>query len=478
LPTRAAAQQDALVQHYQKAQEAQAARDYTTAIAHYERIVVLRPDLAEAFANLGALYYEIDEQAKATAALKKALALKPGLAGPNFFLGALAFKSHNYADALRHLEKARNLDPDNLLVPLYLGYAYFGLLKYREAISWLQRASALSESRTDALYHLSKAYARLSRDGLERLRATHPDSPLLALVRAHFYEAQGNVEEAKSEYDRLIQRHPQAAGLKQRRDWLDRRTSESAIPAALIEGVSIDSTVYLYQPPSTSLLLDEIGKYQNIVEGLNKESESAQRMYAVAEVYQILSYLSSLWVVQSDPDSYRSHQLKGELLEAQGKTQESIEAYSKAIRLQPRLEGVHFSIGNLYWVNGKMDEALAHLEKEIALNPNHPQALYEIGDILYAEGKVAEAARYFSEALKKDPNMPEAHLAAARILEQKGEFAAALERLRKVIKIAPTDPSPHYRMSIIYRKLGRAAEAEVARRTFQKLKTAQPDANF
>ncbi|MBC8166924.1 MAG: tetratricopeptide repeat protein, partial [Bryobacteraceae bacterium] len=83
------AQQDSLLQHYQKAQHAQAARDYPTAIHHYERIVVLRPDLGEAFANLGALYYEVGERDKANSVLKKALALKPDLAGPWFFLGAL-----------------------------------------------------------------------------------------------------------------------------------------------------------------------------------------------------------------------------------------------------------------------------------------------------------------------------------------------------------------------------------------------------
>ncbi|MEJ7607052.1 MAG: tetratricopeptide repeat protein [Bryobacteraceae bacterium] len=471
------AQQDALLQHYRKAQEAQAVLDYSGASHPYARINALRPDLAEAFANLGALYYEVGHQEKANTVLKKALALKPGLAGPHFFLGALAFKAHGYREALRYLEKAQVLEPDNLLVQLYLGYAYFGQSKYRDAIPRLERAAALSVSRTDALYHLSKAYAHLSKESFERLRNTYPDSPFLSLVRAHFFEAQGNLTEAKAEYDRLIEREPRAAGLQQRRAWLDHRDPGSTVPSALMEGATIDSTIYLYKPPTTSRILDEITAHQHIAEGLAQESESPERLYGIAEVYQILSYLSSRWVVQSDQESYRSHQLEGELLEAQGKTEEAITAYSKAIQLQPRLEGVHFSIGNLYWVDGKMEEARGHLEKEIALNPNHPQAHYEIGDILYAQGKIAEAARHFSVALKLDPNMVDAHLATERILEQEGQLAAALEHLREVIKIAPANPAPHYRMSVIYRRLGRVAEADEARRTFQKLKALQPVEN-
>lgn len=470
-----AAQQDALVQHYQKAREAQAAHDYPSAIRHYERIVAIRPDLAEAFANLGALYYEVGQREKANTVLRKALALKPGLAGPYFFLGALAFKEHNYKEALPFLEKAQEVDPENALVELYLGYAYFGQSKYREAILPLQRAAWRGEGRTDALYHLSKAYAHLSKEAFEKLREKYPDSPFLSLARAHFFEAQGNVEEAKTEYDRLIQKHPQASSLKKRRAWLEKRTAESGVPPALLEGAAVDSTVYLYEPPSR--IEDEITKYQGMVAVLDKQTESAERLYEKAEIYQILSYLSSLWVFQSDPDSYRSYQLKGELLEAQGKTDEAIAAYTKAVELQPRLEGVHFSIGNLYWVGAKMDEALGHLEKELALNPNHPQAHYEIGDILYTQGKLPEAARHFSEALKLDPNMVDAYLASERILEQDGKLAAALLQLQKVTKIAPSNPAPYYRMSVIYRKLGKPADAEEALKRFQKLKAAQPAEN-
>lgn len=461
--------------HYQKAQQAQAALDYKAAIHHYERIVAMRPDLAEAFSNLGALYYEVGQREHANAVLKKALALKPGLAGPHFFLGALAVKSRDYTAALRYLETAQRLDPNNLLVQLYLGYAYFGHSKFRDAVPRLQRALALNESRTDALYHLSKAYAQLSKDGFEQLRKSHPDSPYLSLARAHFFEAQGNLEDAKAEYDRLIQQNPGTAGLKQRRAWLEERSADSRPPAALLDGASIDSTVYLYEPPSSAL--DEVAKYQSMAESLDKGLESPEQLYGRAEVYQILSYLSSLGVLQSDPESYRAQQFKGELLEAQGKPKEAIEAYSKAVQLQPKLEGVHFSIGNLYWVGGELEQALVHLQKEIALNPNHPQAHYEIGDILYTQGKVPDASRHFSAALKLDPKMVDAHLAMERILEQGGKLTEALEQLRKVVEIAPANPAPLYRMSVIYRRLGKAAEAEKARLAFQKLKAAEPAQN-
>src|SRR5215831_10282127 len=76
---------------YEQARTAEAAGDIRTAEEKYERIVSLRPDIAEAYANLGRLYYQQQQLEQAAHCLKKAIELKPHLAGPYFFLGVMAF---------------------------------------------------------------------------------------------------------------------------------------------------------------------------------------------------------------------------------------------------------------------------------------------------------------------------------------------------------------------------------------------------
>src|SRR5207237_6085423 len=77
-------QQDALLQLYREAQQAQSAGDYQKAIANYKRIVVLRPEMAEAYSNLGILYYDQRQSDHALTAFKKAIELKPELPAPYF----------------------------------------------------------------------------------------------------------------------------------------------------------------------------------------------------------------------------------------------------------------------------------------------------------------------------------------------------------------------------------------------------------
>src|SRR5437870_692720 len=79
--------QDVLAQLYKEAREAQQAGDYKTATQKYEGIVKLQPEMAEAHANLGLLYYQQGHAEQAAETFKKAIQLKPSLAGPYFFLG-------------------------------------------------------------------------------------------------------------------------------------------------------------------------------------------------------------------------------------------------------------------------------------------------------------------------------------------------------------------------------------------------------
>src|SRR5262245_60550942 len=113
---------DALADLYKEARQAQLAGDLKTATENYKRILALRPDMAEAHANLGVLYYQQKQWEPALKAFKKAIQLKPDLAGPYFFLGVLSFNARNYTEASLYLEKAEAQDPSNFAIQLYSGY--------------------------------------------------------------------------------------------------------------------------------------------------------------------------------------------------------------------------------------------------------------------------------------------------------------------------------------------------------------------
>lgn len=466
------AQDDVLLKLYAEARAAEAAADYPAATQRYEKIVALRPDMAEAHANLGNLYYVQGRAERAAASFKKAIRLKPSLGAPHFFLGVLAFNARDFDRAQQYLNKAAGLDPYNPLVPLYLGYTLYAQSKHFEAVASLENVTTADGNNQDAWYHLSKSHGQLSKHYFEKLQKQYADSFYTYLARSHFYESGGNWEDARQELQRALGKRAGEKHLEQRMEWLHRRAQdESAAPPAGTDDPLEGSTKYLYSPPEGAQIRAAYEAERSRAAELHKQAaDSPEILYALAEGHQSLSFLSSLWVLQTNPDSYRAHQLRGQLFEAANKMDEAIAEYQRALALKPELQTVHFAIGNLHWRRGRLEEALPELQQELKVDPNDPHAHYEIGDILFSQNKLVEAEQHFAKALQFAPDMQEAHLAIERIASASGDVGKAVFHLKKAAEIAPTDGTPHYRLWLLYRKLGKTAEAQKEREIFEKLK--------
>jgi tetratricopeptide (TPR) repeat protein len=306
-------QQDVLIQLYTDARKAQADGDYKTATQKYECLIKLRPEMAEAHANLGVLYYQQGQAEQALQTFSKAIQLKPDLAGPHFFLGVLSFNNRNYEEASKYLKRAETLDPSNFAIQLYSGYNHYARSSYLEATRHFEKAVAMEGTDPDAFYHLSKSYGHLSKQFFDQLHKTYRDSIYTHLARAHFYEADQNWEGAKEDYRLATEKRPNNQRLKQRLQWVTDRASGEA--ASSLESVPADDMVdgslkFLYAPPTGGKIKEELQRYQNQVQVFtNQKEDSAEKLYGLAESYQILSYLASLWIAETDPDSYREPSL-------------------------------------------------------------------------------------------------------------------------------------------------------------------------
>jgi tetratricopeptide (TPR) repeat protein len=472
----AAISQEDLGRLYAEAQAAQNAGDLATAARKYEAIVRLRPDMAEAHSNLGNLYYQQGDAARAGAAYRKAIQLKPQLAGPHFFLGVIAFNQHDYAAALSHLSRASRLDSRNALISSYLGYTQYARGSYAEAAAALENAAEIEGRNIDVLYMLGKSYGHLAGEAYTLLQKKFPEAAYTYLARAHFFEAEQNWKSAAGQYGMALEKLPGNARLREKQAEMAARSPakpEIANPARsddLVDG----SLAYLYAPPAGPRIAQEIAVRRARIGSLKPAGpDPDRRLYLTAESYQILSYLAGLQVFEIDPQSYRAHQIRAQLLETSGKDEEAVAEYRRALELKPDLQNVHFAIGSLYWKDRRLEEARVELEEELRLNPNHPQALYELGDILTGAGKAREAEAHFRKAVKLEPKMAEAHFALEKIYTQNGQYQQAVDQLRKALEIDPSDPTPHYRLASIYRKMGRNQEAEEELKIFSRQRTAR-----
>ena len=88
---------------------------------------------------------------------------------------------------------------------------------------------------------------------------------------------------------------------------------------------------------------------------------------------------------------------------------EAIDAYEKALALEPKNADVRVDLGTCYRNTGKPDMAVKEYRKALEVNPQHMHALKNMG-IVYAYDlrDSKEAVKAFEKALSIAPNDPDA----------------------------------------------------------------------
>lgn len=138
-------------------------------------------------------------------------------------------------------------------------------------------------------------------------------------------------------------------------------------------------------------------------------------------------------------------------LDAQGKTDEAIEAYRKAIKLKPNIEGacmINCSLGYALSNQGKHEEAFAAFYKAIELRPDFTPArhgcgniLRKIGFALLQEGKFDRAVVAYRKVIELDPDpltLAETHCLLGSALQLQGKAEEAEKEFREAIRLKPS----------------------------------------
>jgi protein O-GlcNAc transferase len=99
----------------------------------------------------------------------------------------------------------------------------------------------------------------------------------------------------------------------------------------------------------------------------------------------------------------------GNALAAQGRVDQAIVHYERALALMPDLAEAHNNLGIALVTQGKIDQAIAHYERALALKPDYAEAHNNLGLALVAQGKIDQAIAHYERALALKPDYAEAH---------------------------------------------------------------------
>jgi tetratricopeptide (TPR) repeat protein len=189
-------------------------------------------------------------------------------------------------------------------------------------------------------------------------------------------------------------------------------------------------------------------------------------------VWAMTSY-ASLWARSANPATQLARTTElGDALLRQGKLNEAIDQYQKAIRLKPDYANSHNNLGIALARKGQTDEAIRQYREAIRLKPDHADAHNGLGVALHAKGQMDESVRHLQEALRLKPDHADAHYNLGVAFYQQGHTGEAIRQFQEVIRLKPDYAEAYNNLGTA---LGLGGQTDDAIRQFQEALRLKPD---
>ena len=149
----------------------------------------------------------------------------------------------------------------------------------------------------------------------------------------------------------------------------------------------------------------------------------------------------------------------GAVLSDQGKGQEALASFDKALALKPDYPEAFNNRGNALRAMGRFEEALASYDRAVALKPDYGDAYNNCGAVLAALKRYEQAVANYARALALNPRYVEAINNQGLALKELGRFADALANFDKALALKPDYAELANNQGSVLRAMGRLEEA-------------------
>ena len=144
-----------------------------------------------------------------------------------------------------------------------------------------------------------------------------------------------------------------------------------------------------------------------------------------------------------------------DLEETGAPVEQAVEAYRKALELNPGAAGALVNLGTIHYRLRQFAEAEQDYVEAIVADPSYALAEFNLGNLYDEQGRLKEAVAHYRRALDLNPSYADAHFNLALICERTGD---------------PLKAVAHWK---IYLKLDRSGQwADIARRQLARLREA------
>lgn len=232
-----------------------------------------------------------------------------------------------------------------------------------------------------------------------RAISTRPKAAYWNDLAAALWQA-GRLEEAVDAYDRVLDRHPNQAGLHRNR--------------------------------------------ADILSSLSQFDEALE------------SYEQAIRLNPGDAVTWNN---KAITLNSMGLYEQALLAYQRALQLTPQYAGAHYNRGITLATLQRLDDALAAYEQAILYNPVFANAIYNRGILLESVNDPEAALSAYDRAIDINPYHAEAHNNRGNSLRKLGRIEEAIAAYDMAIQLKPEHAEAHNNRANILRGLDRFPEA-------------------
>ena len=135
------------------------------------------------------------------------------------------------------------------------------------------------------------------------------------------------------------------------------------------------------------------------------------------------------------PNSYYAHRLLAKIYESEGKDEEAIDEYVRAVELNKKDYDSYYEISFLLNKIGKIDESEEMLKNLLSKKPDYFKASILLGNILYDKEQFKKAVNVYLDALKYNPEIYELYYGLGMSYTRLNDFQTALEYYRRAAVI-------------------------------------------
>lgn len=384
------------------------------AVAAYQRALAADPQSGEAYLALGWIYLRGDAYGNAVTPLERARELLPGQVMPRALLAVVYRETGRPSDAQAVLDEALVLEPDN-------------------AALWLDAAAT-----RDAAGDVAGAL-----QAVDRAAALAPESADAMVLRAGLLARGEDVAGALAAADRAVQLRP-----------------DSLEALVLRAGL-------LLRAGNTDSLVRAPGAFRRVIE---LQPESVPAWQGLAEAYVTLAMWEDAEATQRRLLEFGEPRAIDWMNVAfsqarQGKYEEAVGSYTRAIALQPTAGWAWFYRGEALVNLDRQDEGLIDLRRSADILPGEVIPLLVLARTLTERGEAAAADAYLARAAQLQPRNPEVGLEQARSWMQQERYADAIPILRALVQGVPQMNEARY---LLGQSLMRSGQADEGRQVLQE----------